>query len=199
MASNFAKWGTQTRDDRSMHIVLFKSRNKDNKDLAGYHERQVSFLTKEPACSEILRRQFQDFVANGISGEMCRMYYSVNERDEEKVRKALAHLLIDNPGINLCSLPSKLASIAAAKECAKTQQWLFDFDLNDNEAAKQFAGDISWVTEGAVTVSIHKTPHGYAIITSRGFDTRELMGKWGHCVTLMKDDMLCTAWGVNRE
>ncbi len=195
MASNFAKWGTQSRDDRPMHIVLFKSRNKDNKGLDGYHERQVSFVTKEPADSDVLRREFNAFILNGIPGEMSRMYYSVNERDEEKVRKALTHLLIDNPDINLCSLPSKLASIAAAKECAKTSRWLFDFDLNDEEAAKQFAGDISWVTEGAVTVSIHKTPHGYAIIASRGFDTRQLMEKWGDCVTLMKDDMHCVAWG----
>ena len=156
-------------------------------------------LKKEPWGEAHSARRIRPFGTNRGPGGKVRDVFPVNERDEEKVRKALTHLLIDDPDINLCSLPSKLASIAAAKECAATRWWLFDFDLDDEDAAREFAGDIAQMTNGAVDAFIRKTPHGYAILTSRGFDTRQLMEKWGDCVTLMKDDMLCAAWGVNRE
>ena len=40
----------------------------------------------------------------------------------------------------------------------------------------------------------NKTPNGHAVIVSRGFDTRELMQKWGSTVELKKDEMLCVDW-----
>ncbi len=203
MSSNFAKWGINSNDDRPVNIVLFKSRNKDNKDLEGYHERQMSFITKEPMDSEKLQREFRVFVKNGLPGETSRMYYSVNDRDEQKIRQALLHLLIDQPNLNLCDLPSRLASIAAARECAATKRWLFDFDLDDQNAVREFCADIlnlARIDGHSISVSTHKTPHGYAVITDRGFDTRDLFAKWfNDDVTLMRDNMLCASWETNAE
>lgn len=42
-----------------------------------------------------------------------------------------------------------------------------------------------------VEIEAYKTPHGYAIITSNGFDTRELMEKWkDYDITLKRDELL---------
>ena len=43
----------------------------------------------------------------------------------------------------------------------------------------------------SVEVEAYKTPYGYAIITSNGFDTRELMEKWkDYDITLKRDELL---------
>ncbi len=203
MASNYAKWGTKDSDKRPVHIVLFKSRNKDNKGLMDYHERQISFLSKESMESEKLEREFDAFVKGGVPGEMCRMYVSVNERSEQKIYQMLLHNLIDHPDADLCSIQSRIASIAAAKECAATKRWLFDFDIDSEAAVQDFRSDIIEIAkkEGhSISISTYKTPHGYAVITDRGFVTGSLFEKRDRKdVTLMKDDLLCINWKRNAE
>ena len=188
------KWGTISFCDQPIHVVLFVSRKKDNTCFEDFVERRISFITHDTLDSESLQRKFSDFVNAGQPGEMSRLYYSVNERDGEKIYKALLHFLIDNPEFNLCSIGSKLAGIAATKECAKTKRWMFDFDINDENKVKEFCEDIANI-DSEVKVILLKTPHGYAVITSRGFDTRELMKKWDQeDIALKRDDLLCAYW-----
>ena len=188
------KWGTKSFDDSPINVVLFVSRNKDNTDVADFTERRTSFITHDSADSDKLNKQFEDFVKAGVPGELSRMYYSVNERDADKIYKTLLHFLIDTPDFNLCAMAPKLAGIAATKECAKTKRWMFDFDIDDSGYVEEFCTDISNI-DSEVEIDVHKTPHGYAVITSRGFDTRELLKKWeSKDVTLKRDDLLCVAW-----
>lgn len=199
------KWSTRSTDDRDMHVVLFVSRNKDNKDIKDFTERRKSFTTKESIDSPKLKQEFNNFVENGTCGEICRMYYSVNSRDEDKVYKDLLHFLIDTPNFNLCSIDSKLAGIAAINSNAKSNKWMFDFDIDDSDKADEFIEDIKAFDAKSretlkrsmepIVVEKHRTPHGYAIITSRGFDTRELYKKWDEKeVTLKRDDLVCVCW-----
>lgn len=189
------KWGTESLNDKPIYVVLFVSRNKDNKDIPNFKERRKSFITHKTV--EELRDEFLSFVEMGQEGELSRMYYSVNERDGDKIYKELMHFLFDNPDFNLCSLGSKLAGIAAKKECAKTKQWMFDFDSNTLNDLYAFIHDLRkyYHSEEYETYS---TPHGYAIVTEHGFDTRELLEKWKDLVTLKRDDLLCVNWMTKR-
>lgn len=187
------KWGTTSFNESPVYVVLFVSRKKDNTCFENFVERRMSFITHDTLDSETLKRKFSDFVNAGQPGETSRLYYSVNERDGEKIYKTLLHFLIDNPEFNLCSIESKLAGIAASKECAKTKRWMFDFDINDIDAVAEFCEDVGNYIDSDL-IHVHKTPHGYAVITDRGFDTRELFKKWNQDVGLKRDDLLCAYW-----
>lgn len=198
MSSHCEKWGFKVEESKDLYVVLFISRNKDNKDVENFKERRKSFITtKSP---EELVRTFEHFVKDGVDGEMSRFYYSVNARDANKVRKQLLHFLIDED-FNLAHLDGKLASIAAKKECAKTKRWMFDFDLDNNVEVSKFLTDISKCVTEPLRTEVRKTPHGYAIITERGFDTRKLGldDIWYHIATLKKDDLLCYTWERKNE
>ena len=189
MASNSKSWGFDPTDDKDIYVCLFISRNKDNKDVPNFVERRKSFITTKHYTDPDLIREFFNFVSNGVPNEICRMYYSLNSRKKEVVHKQLLHFLIDEPNFNLCALQSKIASIAAKKECAKTKHWFFDFDIADIGKAKEFIKDIHNI-DNNIEIEYQKTPNGYAIIVSRGFDTRELLNKWSENVTLKKDDLV---------
>lgn len=193
MSSHCEKWGFKVEESKDLYVVLFISRNKDNKDVENFKERRKSFITTKTP--EELNNTFKHFVEDGVDGEMCRFYYSVNSRDATKVKKQLLHFLIDED-FNLTHLDGKLASIAAKKECAKTKRWMFDFDSDDKIKVSEFLTDISKCVTEPLETEIRKTPHGYAIITERGFDTRQLglEDKWWNIATLKKDDLLCYTW-----
>ena len=199
MAKNY-KWGIESINDNPIHVVLFVSRNKDNKDVKDFEERRTSFITNQLMNSEYLATKFNIFVQQGVSGEMSRMYYSVNARDDKKIHHQLLHFLIDEPDFNLCSISAKIAGIAALRECAAQKRWMFDFDINSEEEVNQFVEDIKAIAltdESPISVEVHSTPHGYAVITSRGFDTRELYKKWDESlVSLKRDDLLCCNWRI---
>ena len=196
-----SKWNTKSIDERPLHVVLFVSRNKDNHDIKDYKERRQSFITKEPINSQKLIHQFLDFANEGLEGETSRMYYSVNERNEEKIHKDLLHFLIDEPDFNLCSIQSKLAGIAAMNTNAKTKHWMFDFDIDDSQKVFDFCTDIKRIDPTCI-VNHSKTPHGYAVVVNHGFDTRTLFEKWDEDkdnITLKRDDLLCYHWITKSE
>ena len=185
------KWSVESFNDSPIYVVLFVSRKKDNQNIEGFIERRESFITHDIGSPTI--GKFKEFVDRGLKGETSRMYVSVNERDGEKIHKALIHFLFDNPDFNLCSILPKLAGLAAQKECAKTKRWMFDFDINDINKVTEFLNDISTIDNTIIT-KVYKTPNGYAIVADRGFDCRTLMEKWGKDVTLKRDDLLCIMW-----
>ena len=190
IVKNF-KWGTESFNDYPVYVFLFVSRNKDNKDIKNFKERRKSFIAPSNRLEHI-KQEFKDFVNQGVDGEFCRMYQSINNRDTNKVYKQLLHFLIDNPGFNLCDIQPKLAGIAAQKECALSKHWMFDFDINDEDKVKEFIKDIYEIDNNNVAF-YQNTPHGYAVITERGFDIRELVKKWPD-VGLKRDDLVCVMW-----
>ena len=189
-------WGTQSYTDKPIHTVLFVSRNKDNADIPGFEERRRSFITDKTP--EELEDTFYTFADMGKSGELSRMYYSVNARDPKKIYKELLHFLIDEPDFYLGSIDSKIAGIAATKECKAESKWLFDFDIPLKGAVLEFVQDIAKI-DPTVNAEIHVTPHGFAVIVDHGFDTRKLFEKWTKDVTLMRDDLLCVLWSHKGE
>lgn len=198
MSSHCEKWGFKVEKSKDLYVVLFISRNKDNKDIENFKERRKAFITTKTP--EELERTFKHFVEDGVNGEMSRFYYSVNSRDAIKIKKQLLHFLIDED-FNLTHLDGKLASIAAKKECAKTKRWMFDFDSENSTELSNFITDISKCVTEPLKTEVRRTPHGYAIIVEHGFDTRQLGldDRWWNIATLKKDDLLCYTWERNNE
>ena len=188
-------WGVKLKDDKPIHVVLFVSRNKDNDHIKGFKERSKSFITTEDINSYKILNDFYSFSKAGVYGETSRMYYSLNARNSEKIYKELMHFLIDNPDFNLTSIQSKLASIAAKKECAAEKKWLFDFDISDYDSLAEFMNDIKDIDD-SVELKYYNTIHGFAVTCSHGFDTRTLLEKW-NTVTLKRDDLLLVKWYDN--
>ena len=193
MSSKCRKWGYKVEENNlPTRVCLFISRNKDNKDIEGFHERRKAFLTTKT--KDELIEEYRDFVGHGVNGEHCRMYMSVNARDTEKIHKELLKFLIDVPNFDLTHIQGKLASIGAKKECAAEKKWLFDFDSRDKTLMQSFCSDIHNI-DSNINIEVYDTPNGYAIITDRGFDVRELNidGKLYRDVvdvSLKRDDLL---------
>ena len=45
MSSHCEKWGFKVEESKDLYVVLFISRNKDNKDVENFKERRKSFIT----------------------------------------------------------------------------------------------------------------------------------------------------------
>ena len=191
---------TAGKEEGPLYVVLLVSRNKDNKEVEGFVERKRSFVrhSVNPMTDEKLEREFINFVSHGVIGETCRLYVSVNKRDEEKAKKALMVELITRDNIKLSRIAAVTASICAKKENAAEKRWLFDFDINDEGKLEEFVSDIKKICPG-MAVETHKTPHGYAVIVEHGFDTRKLFEKWTEDVTLKRDDMLLVYWDTKEK
>lgn len=213
---NYNKWNRDEVDNNTetpINVVLFVSRNKDNKDIENFKERRNAFVTTRDKHDFRLIEDFNAFVRKGQPNEMCRMYFSVNPRSNEKTQKALLHQLIDEQ-YNMATMPQRIAAIAAKKENAadsKHLKWLFDFDPVDgenlNELVNAFVDDINHYHNNTrtknnekrppINIDGYKTPNGYAIIVDQRFDTRELLQKWTN-VELKRDDLLCAKWAWNK-
>lgn len=191
------KWGIEHTESDLCHVVLFVSRNKDNNregyKIENFKERRRAFITDEPFDSERLKKKFNDFVEEGVEGETSRFYYSVNARHVPTVRTKLLHFLIDNPNFNLSCINGKIAGLAAEADCAAERKWLFDFDIKDTDVVQEFLDELSEYAGEEVDVEVVKpTPNGFAIVVSRGFDSRKLCSdyRWEGYVCRKKDDML---------
>lgn len=101
----------------------------------------------------------------------------------------------------MTQLNRTLASVARHVQNRDKSKWLFDFDVDDREMAANFLSDINYFSGiKIIDMECHKTPHGYAIIVPRRFDTRELMGKWkDYDIILKKDELLFLDMITNGE
>lgn len=170
------------------YVTLMVSRNKDNKNLPDFKERCVPFISKKEEFKKTLRR-FMSFVSEGVDGEMCRLYMSVNRRDGEKIKKAMLYMLIDDDGsLDLAKIESRCARLASKPDCAIEHKWMFDFDSKDERLLNIFLSELK---KNVKVESVTITPNGYAVIVEHGFDCREIIERWKDVVTLMKDAMLC--------
>lgn len=208
--SKFAKTVLDVKSDLDkLNVVLFVSRNKDNKHLETFKERKVSFVTTKDF--EEIKSQFQVFVNEGQVGEFSRMYVSVNPRSNSKTFKALQHMMLDQE-FDLSTLPQKVASLAAKVEnvYGDKQNWLFDFDPIEGQDVEvlltKFVADLHIAHETTqtkkgqkrppISVTLHKTPNGYAVIVNQSFDTRQLLQQYPN-VELKRDAMLCYDWSYH--
>ena len=209
--SNFNKWNRyEDFDSDKLNVVLFVSRNKDNKHLENFSERRNAFTTTRDF--EDVKHQFKAFVEQGQVGEFSRMYVSVNPRSNTKTFKALQHKMLDNE-FNLSSLPQRVAALAARKENAydDKQKWLFDFDPVEGQDTEKFVykfvEDLLLAHENTQTkkdqkrpqmsVKLHQTPNGYAVVVDQRFDTRQLLQDYPN-VELKRDDLLCYTWDTKK-
>lgn len=190
------KWGIEHTESDLCHVVLFVSRNKDNNrgcKIEDFKERRRAFITDEPSDSVHLKKKFREFVEEGVVGETSRFYYSVNARYVPAIRTKLMHFLIDNPNFNLCCINGKIAGLAAEADCAAEKRWLFDFDIKEFSVLQEFLDELGKYAGKEVNVDLVKpTPNGYAVVVSRGFDSRKLCSdyRWEGYVSRKKDDML---------
>lgn len=216
--SNFNKWSDRMQERQlsndPVHGVLIISRNKDNANIPNFVERREPFLTTWPIDDPRLHQKFRAFTEKGCFGELSRLYVSVNARDQNKIRAALQHFLIDHPDTNMAALPGLVTRLAMNREFATEKKRLFDFDTQDISILTTFIKDL--IERGADPATIHnqKTPHGYAVVINRGVDLRGLVdtqpditqkqkrdqGPWRYppeLVTYKIDDMLLVDWNRN--
>lgn len=174
----------------NLYVYLMRSRNKDNKDIPNFKQRDKTILEYKENEDKIIE-EFKSFATKGVPGEQTRLYRSVNSRNEEKIREEfIIRLLRDKP--SMTQLNRTLASVAQQVQNRDESKWLFDFDVDDKKLAMNFCWDVhscSYIP--ARYIEIYKTPHGYTIIVPHRFDTRELMEKWkDYDITLKKDELL---------
>ena len=194
---NFKNMHKEQENDDALTVIVFMSRNKDNKHIPNFKERRNAFTVSEKSLSTkdgniTIDHLFHNFVKDGKLGELSRLYMSVNKRSNEKTFIALQHEML-NGKFNLATMPQKIASIAARKENAydpKNLLWLFDFDriegLTDDEfedKIQEFVKDVKLtytLTKGEYLdglMFMRKTVTGAAVVIGDHFDTRSLLKK----------------------
>lgn len=189
-------------------VVLFRSRNKDNQDIEGFHERFECMLTRREPTDIKIRRRFDNFVASGLPGERSRMYVSINARDNRKTMKALTTMLVNSAfdtdpnigDVDMASLEQMAVSVAARPENAAEHKWLLDIDTNDSAKLRIIINYLDELDDQLVE-SINATPNGYHVIVHHGFDTRELktLAAYHHIdLDIKRDDLTIAAFKRNR-
>lgn len=203
--SSMRKWSRsiENLNGETLNVVLFTSRNKDNRHIENFKERRESFVTTLSAESESLKDRFDRFVQSGVDSEISRMYISINARSNEKTKKDLMiKMLSDN--FSLARVPEMTARLASKKENAfdsKNLKWMFDVDphpsLDLEYVVESIMMDIAFAyyapKKPTINIETHRTPNGYAIIVDQHFDTRKILSKWKN-VELKRDAMLCVTW-----
>lgn len=174
-------------DNKKLYVYMFRSRNKDNKEIKDFKERSRCILEYKEN-EENIRGAFSKFVSEGKVGEKARLYRSVNSRNEEKIKKELIIRLLDKNEFSTSHFNRMLISAAQQSASKNESKWLFDFDIDDKDLLNDFVCDIN---NKRITTMIYKTVNGFAIVCEHGFDTKDLMEKWkDYDITLKKDDLL---------
>lgn len=202
--SNLNKWYKVEEEKTDLRVVSFVSRPKDNTEVECFINRKTSFVST--MTDEELVPIFEAWAKQGKKNEFSRMYVSINKRNHKTVQLSLMHYLLDNQDLNLGSLDSRIAMIAAQPEHALESKYFYDFDA-DAEQLKEFLSDLATAYEetkkinkkltGEFTFSVRTTPNYYAVILEERFKTAEVEEKWKELVTLKKDALYCAAWYLN--
>lgn len=180
-------------------VVLFCSRNKDNKDVPNFKQRAKHFVAKG---SDYIGQAFDDFLVEGVPGEVSRFYMSVNRRDSKRIRDNLMmRMLNQHDNFDPTKMNAMLVSVAASADCALDHNWLFDLDYYEADLPEPTDEEVRQMFSKYVnpeSIKILPTVHGLSVISSTHFDTRELL-KTYPWITLKKDDMMLVAWGERME
>ena len=188
-------------------ILMFKSRNKDNKNVPNFTKRETF---KVVPTSDIkvdyeemyleYRDEFYEFVTQGVTGETSRMYCSINVADGKKVSEKISHFALDFLlKCDIISLRDKL-SAKIVRECMKKEnkvketRWMLDIDSEDDiKWVDKCFKDDPYMTDALVVWSSY-TPNGKHVILRKpenqlewAFINKIVQG--GDDITLKKDDL----------
>ena len=201
--SNLNKWYKTNEEKTDLRVISFVSRPKDNIEVEDFSSRKTSFIST--MTDEELVPIFEAWAKQGKKNEFSRMYVSLNKRNHKTIQNSLIHYLLDHQDLNLGSLDSRIAMIAAQPEHALESKYFYDFDANA-EQLKEFISDLALAHEktkkvnkklGEFKVEVRTTPNYYAVILEERFKTAEVEEKWKELVTLKKDALYCAAWYLN--
>lgn len=202
--SNLNKWYKTEKEQTDLRVVSFVSRPKDNTEVEGFINRKTSFIST--MTDEELTPIFEAWAKQGKKNEFSRMYVSLNKRNHKTVQLSLMHYLLDNQDLNLGSLDSRIAMIAAQSEHALESKYFYDFDSNA-EDLEEFLSDLAKAYEETkqfnkklpeeFKFSVRTTPNYYAVILEQRFKTDWVDEKWKELATLKKDALYCAAWHLN--
>lgn len=202
--SNLNKWYKTEKEQTDLRVVSFVSRPKDNTEVEGFINRKTSFIST--MTDEELTPIFEAWAKQGKKNEFSRMYVSLNKRNHKTVQLSLMHYLLDNQDLNLGSLDSQIAMIAAQSEHALESKYFYDFDSNA-EDLEEFLSDLAKAYEETkqfnkklpeeFKFSVRTTPNYYAVILEQRFKTDWVDEKWKELATLKKDALYCAAWHLN--
>ena len=176
----------------TLHVYRFVTRHKDNKHIQNHVARELTILGTD---DEYALNKFENFVNDGPKGELCRLYRTINPRDNIKINRELTHFLIDHPEYTSEKLSNKITQIAFRSSNRAESKWLFDFDSSDTVQLEAFKTDILDIDD-SVEINVHPTVSGYAVIVSHGFYSENLLEKYPY-VELKKDDMLLLTYQSN--
>lgn len=204
--SNLNKWYKVEKEKTGLRVISFVSRPKDNIGVEDFVNRKTSFVST--MTDEELVPIFEAWAKQGKKNEFSRMYVSLNKRNHKTVQLSLMHYLLDNQDLNLGSLDSRIAMIAAQPEHALESKYFYDFDA-DAEQLKDFLSDLAIAYEetkkinkkltGEFKFTVRTTPNYYAVVLEERFKTDWVEEKWKGLVELKKDALYCTAWHLNDE
>lgn len=152
-------------------LVVFTSRNKDNKGLEGFKQRSHELFVSET--TTYVEEEWNSFVNNGVEGELSRMYVSYNDIDTVKTNVAMTHYLIDHPDTPIHKITDKFAAAAMQTDNLATKRWLLDLDEVDYDEVDEFL--LSNTDLEPSEIEVYETYSGYAIVVAHGFDTRKLL------------------------
>lgn len=202
--SNLNKWYKTEKEQTDLRVISFVSRPKDNTEVEGFVNRKTSFVST--ITDEELTPIFEAWAKQGKKNEFSRMYVSLNKRNHKTVQLSLMHYLLDNQDLNLGSLDSRIAMIAAQPEHALESKYFYDFDSNA-EDLEEFLSDLAKAYEETkqfnkklpeeFKFSVRTTPNYYAVILEQRFKTDWVDEKWKELATLKKDALYCAAWHLN--
>lgn len=202
--SNLNKWYKTEEEQTDLRVISFVSRPKDNIEVEGFSSRKTSFIST--MTDEELVPIFEAWAKQGKKNEFSRMYVSLNKRNHKTVQLSLMHYLLDNQDLNLGSLDSRIAMIAAQSEHALESKYFYDFDSNA-EDLEEFLSDLAKAYEETkqfnkklpeeFKFSVRTTPNYYAVILEQRFKTDWVDEKWKELATLKKDALYCAAWHLN--
>ena len=185
---NIKKAGVNMSNYRVLTVV---SRPKDNRDVENFKTTsrgELINLNHFENNNEVLDYAVDHYRYLAKAGETFRVYMSVNKRSFSKTHNKLIHELIDG-NVNLTTIQSKVASIAAKPENAEEHQWLFDVDYDEDVLNNQFIPDLleaSGFTES--DLDIYQTKSHYGVIVPHGFNTVDLLANYPE-VELKRDDL----------
>jgi hypothetical protein len=192
--------------DKYLRSFTFVSRNKDNKSLLehniDYKQRSHGIVLHTDYTGillcEILNENFWDkikplfdeFVHQGLPGEVSRLYCGINVIEKSVVKKDLQHYLLDNDDVDLTNMNALIARLVEKGHPKATKHWLFDIDTTDQDTVMEFAAQVPSRSQ------LFRTLHNYAVISEHGFDTREILKRFP-CVTLKKNSPVFVLSGIN--
>lgn len=202
--SNLNKWYKTAEEKTDLRVISFVSRPKDNIEVEDFSSRKTSFIST--MTDEELVPIFEAWAKQGKKNEFSRMYVSLNKRNHKTVQHSLMHYLLDHQDLNLGSLDSRIAMIAAQPEHALESKYFYDFDAGA-EQLKEFLSDLAKAYEETkqfnkklpeeFKFSVRTTPNYYAVILEQRFKIDWVDEKWKELATLKKDALYCAAWYLN--